>query len=193
MDDDEISALLTPGQRDYLRGESDIEKGSANERAIRNRIRNRLRQSIRDLAIINEYLETRDLEQAFDLIDLLEMSAPVTLLLDINSRVKQNQSNTDRGDIPSEEAIDGFESIYSSGLRGLYIKRGYEVEEITVDIEIELGDDINEIAGKDLSEISKRQIIQLYEAGEISSQVFFDALGLDAEDLSVEPEKDESN
>lgn len=191
MSDDEISALLTPGQRDYLRGESDIETGSANERAMRNRIRNRLRQSVADLGLINKHLETRDLEQTFDLIDLLKLSPQLTLLLDIDSRIKGNYSSADSEALPSEDEIDGFETLYSSALRGLYIKRGYEVEKITVDIEVELGDDIDEIAKRHLSELSDREIIQLHEANKISSRQFFDALGLDADELDLEPNEEE--
>ena len=191
MSDEEISALLTPGQRDYLRGESDIEPGSANERAVRNRIRNRLRQSISDLAIINEHLEPRDLEQAFDLIDLIDFSVPISLLLDIYSRVKLDQVDENRGTVPSDEAIDGFEAIYAGALRDLYIKRGYAVEEISVDIDVELGENIDEVAETELSQLPNRQIIQLFEAGEIDRYEFIDALESEEDEMGFEPDTDE--
>lgn len=191
MSDEELSALLTPGQRDYLQGESDIEPSSANERAVRNRIRNRLRQSISDLSIINEHLEPRDLEQAFDLVDLMEFSAPIALLLDIHSRVKLDQVDESKGAVPNDEAIDGFEAIYAGALRDLYIKRGHAVEEISVDIGVKLGDDFDEIDETELSQLPNRQIIQLFEAGEIDRYEFITALESEEDEMSFEPDGDE--
>lgn len=62
----DISALLTPRQRDYLQGkDTEIESGSAQERTTRSRIRERLSRSLADMYIVNKGMEDRDLKQVF--------------------------------------------------------------------------------------------------------------------------------
>lgn len=188
---DDISALLTPGQREYLLGDSDIESGSANERATRGRIRSRLTQAIGDLAILNANLESRDVEQAFEPIDFNDIAPAIALILDGFSRVSKYQHGAGERDIPDDEVTDMFTDFYASALKEMYVKRGIEVEDITVDIDIELGDSLDQIASKDLSEISEKQLIQLLESGEINKYEFIDTLMMDSASMDFDLDEDD--
>jgi hypothetical protein len=55
--------MLTSSQREYIIGESDVEKGSQRERTIRSRIRERLVNGINDLDLALWGLDKRDLGQ----------------------------------------------------------------------------------------------------------------------------------
>lgn len=58
--------ILNERERQYLRGETDIEPKSADERAIRSSIRQHLRDSILDFVLVFEELEERDAAQLFE-------------------------------------------------------------------------------------------------------------------------------
>lgn len=58
--------ILNERERQYLRGEMDIEPKSANERAIRSSIRQHLRDSVLDFNLIFDELEERDASQLFE-------------------------------------------------------------------------------------------------------------------------------
>jgi hypothetical protein len=61
--------MLTETQRDYLKGELDIESGSQRERTIRSRIRERVYNSLGDLLTLRHNLESRDIEQISERIE----------------------------------------------------------------------------------------------------------------------------
>jgi len=58
--------VLSPADREYLLGESDLEDQSHGERRRRGFIRERLLHAILDFRLIFEYLEQRDIVQVFD-------------------------------------------------------------------------------------------------------------------------------
>lgn len=62
---DRPRGILTPHEREYLSGESEIEEGSQQERSIRQSIRNHVIHSILDFSIIRANLEDRDREMVF--------------------------------------------------------------------------------------------------------------------------------
>lgn len=62
-DDPRPGAVLTPQQRDYLRG--NIDKSGDTDRAFRYKIRQRLRAAIHDLALIYDHLSTDELRTTF--------------------------------------------------------------------------------------------------------------------------------
>jgi hypothetical protein len=63
--DSQVSAILTPDQREYLR-DKPTEISKANERVKRGRIRERIKAGIGDFEIVFNHLETRDREQLTD-------------------------------------------------------------------------------------------------------------------------------
>mgnify|MGYP007008814423 CR=1 FL=1 len=191
MEYKDISALLTPGQRDYLLGNSDIDAGSANERATRARIRDRLTQGVGDLAILQANLESRDVEQAFDPIDFNDVEPALALILDGVSRVSKYQHGTSDGQDPDDEVKDMFAAFYAGALKSMYVKRGIEVENITVDVDIELGSNLGEISKDNLSEMPSKRLIQLLEAGEIDRYEFIEALESVEDELEFESGEDE--
>lgn len=191
MEYKDISALLTPGQRDYLLGNSDIDAGSANERATRARIRDRLTQGVGDLAILQANLESRDVEQAFDPIDFNDIEPALALILDGVSRVSKYQHGTSEGQLPDDEVKDMFAAFYAGALKSMYVKRGIEVKNITVDIDIKLGSNLTDISKDNLSEMSSKRLIQLLETGEIDRYEFIEALEAEEDDLDLESDGDE--
>lgn len=60
------SGILTGDQRQYLRGQSEIEPGSSRERNMRRRIRQRVRNAVLDFGILNRHLDQEDLAQALE-------------------------------------------------------------------------------------------------------------------------------
>lgn len=69
-DDRTTGAILTPGQRDWLRGEhDDIEPGDDAARTLRHRIRQRVQAGIGDLSLLLWHLEDRDREKIFEGLD----------------------------------------------------------------------------------------------------------------------------
>lgn len=193
MEQNNISSLLTPGQRAYLWGSSDIDSGSANERATRARIRNRLTQGIWDLAILQENLEARDVEQAFDSVDFNDIAPAMALMLDGTTRVSEYEHPSSDEQSSDDDIKNMFEQFYTNALRGMYINRGIVVERITVDIDIELGSNFDEVANDDLSELPKEQLAQLLGAGEINSDEFIEALETNKNNSSIEADGDDPN
>lgn len=60
------SSLLTEAQREYLRGDAEIEPGSAHERAMRSRIRKRLAKGFLDFRLVFDYLSEHDRDALLD-------------------------------------------------------------------------------------------------------------------------------
>jgi hypothetical protein len=204
-DYDRGSAALTPAQREYLRGESDIENNSSRERAIRARLRERLRYSILDLALVQNSIEPDDLEGAFEdpeltednyqnIIHIFNQAASVfALMFDGLSRNSKYAHATTSDTEVDERMIEMFESYVSDGLEKMYNKRGLNVEGIDVAIEVDLGDSLTELAEHDLSTLSRDELDQLLYAGEITFDEYTNALeqvlGTEIKQATIEPDK----
>jgi hypothetical protein len=171
---EEISALLTVKQREYLRGESEIEEKSAQERSVRSRIRKRLIQTISDLSLLQTTLEPRDVEKAFDTFDLFNwVSDALALIFDGLARASTRPSGTNADD---EETIEMFEHFVEGSMERLYISRGVEVDNVEVTIDITFGRNIEEIADRDLVDIPFDDLTLLLESGKIGHKEYLSAV-----------------
>lgn len=192
---DDTQGILTGTQRAYLRGESQIERGSSHERAIRSRIRTRLYNSIFDLALLQASLEPRDIEQAFKKNDgSFQAATPRTtrgesekdhprifnqfgkvlgLFFDGTARAsKYRDSDIGYDEVDTEEIIEMFEDIVEDGVTKMFLRRGVTVNDVFVNIGVELGPRLTDVSTDDLSNFSEHELKQLLETGTISPEKY---------------------
>lgn len=175
---DRDTALLTKKQREYLRGESDIEPSSSYERAMRSRIRDRLYNSIWDLDIIWGSLEPRDIEHTFDRGEVFnDAGSAFAVLFDGLSRASRYEE-IHPGEESSledfDDTIDMFSHYVEQAMEAVYVRRGFNVKNVDVDIDIEFGEDLSKITDRDFDELSREELYDLVRAGEISLEEFQD-------------------
>lgn len=165
---DEISALLTQGQREYLKGESDIEPGTSRERAIRARIRKRLVRSVEDLALIHDHVEQRDIEKAFSDFDTHKYDIPASsLLLQGSLLIGASDGFVDPHQPTRESNIRITESIMKWILQEYYIRHEKRIKDIDIDINIEFGEDLEELNIEDVKKLSLHELTSLVRNGKV--------------------------
>lgn len=170
---DRGSALLTRKQREYLLGMSDIEPKSAEERAIRNRLRKRLYNTLLDLEVLNGELEGRDLEKVFEEPDLFNSIGHIfALFFDGVARASVHNHPSEGYERPSDSVLEMYAGFVESGITNLYVQRGFDVEDISVSIELELGTNVGDIKNKELNSLSLDERILLFQSGDISREEF---------------------
>jgi hypothetical protein len=186
MSDERETALLTPAQRKYLRGNSDIEKKSSHERAVRARIRNRVRNSVFDLALLHNTIEDRDLKKAFtddnsgktlgDWLHVLNHVSDSLALVFDGTALTSKYDYTATGEPPSDEILAMLSDFIEPALESVYVKRGENVKQVDVDIDIEFGDSLSNISNEKLTSLSEETLHQLVQSGEISREQWIKAL-----------------
>lgn len=159
MDRDRDRGILTPTDREFLLGESEIESKSQSERNARARIRKRLRNAVLDFPILLEHLEDRDLKQVFD-PDVLWHEIDVAIPAGIGLLY-----------LDDEEV---FETRVLHGIKSAEIRKGYDAD-VTVDIEVDRELSIDRLAERvaeagDETDVTVRQLNVLLEAGEIDPE-----------------------
>lgn len=168
------NSLLTAAQREYLRGESNIEARSAHERNMRTRIRSRLRSSFADFPLLRE-LEDRDRKEVFrppEDAEPFDINPTVGALPDAIAFFYLGVSDqyTD-----AEEVEREFSYIVRNGIRGAVARQGWTVENVTVNIEVERGAPLP--AGEEpLSQMDGDVLQQLLTAGQITREDFADEI-----------------
>lgn len=167
------SALLTPRQREYLRGELDIKPRA--ERALRQRIRERLQATVFDVQLINQNLSLNDLDVAFESPEDIPQSAidsqlpTFVTLLYLLRRIDETRAPHDGWHL---------EQIVESGIiRAL--RRNGTTGGAEVSIRVDRGEPLAELATGDLSELSADTLTDLLIAKEISKQEFTAAVDFD--------------
>jgi len=177
--DDRPSALLTPRQRDALRGESDLsERG---ERAARARIRKRLHASIFDLQLITSTLPLKDLDKALSEPEEYESkpgSSPplknalftLPALMYLSNRHSEPTANGQP---------DGWQTALTveHGIELALTRMGVGYDSIDVEIQVERAESLEELAEGDLASYSPDRLTQLHRAGVIDSDQFAQAWG----------------
>ena len=91
--------ILTQSDREYLRGESDLEPKSHGERVARERIRKRIANSIIDLEVVGSHLQRRDWNQLVDSLDEDEIKRAITVLEAMAALKETRSILSDRGPI----------------------------------------------------------------------------------------------
>lgn len=175
-EDSTPSSLLTPRQREILRGERDI--GDRGKRAARARIRERIRAGVLDATLILESSEipTKDIQTALEIRDLPEKTPPENVgdlsieagisdtigLLYLANIIKEELAYTEKGGltpgnldetpIPSDSLINQlhegwyFERRIEKGLTHALHQSGTLVDGVDVTIDITRGERFEEAA-----------------------------------------------
>jgi hypothetical protein len=175
--DDRPSALLTPRQRDALRGESDL--SARGERAARARIRDRLQASIFDLQLIASTLPLEDLDTALSEPDQYESNPdtqpPLTNALPtLPEIVYLRYRDTAHA---AEGQHDGWQTAVAveRGIESALTRMGIGYDSIDVDIHVERAENLEELADGDLASYSPDRLTQLHRAGLIDGDQFSQA------------------
>ena len=137
-EDDRPRGVLTPIDREYLRGVSAVEPGSSHERNVRGRIRERSKNGLLDGDLLFARLESRDRQRIFESADDLQFS-------------RSAQKNTERvSDVDSPPLVEGicgwigliylekeadFSSLIEKAIEDVHTKRGW-LAEAEIDIEV---------------------------------------------------------
>lgn len=124
---DQSGGLLTPPQREYLRGSADIESDSTHERVTRSRIRDRLYAAFTlDFDLLGESLRADDRDQVLENLDvgvaggLIEMVAWVHQVADsvglesegvLQEGLERGENRLGNGDITVEVEIDMYQGL----------------------------------------------------------------------------------
>jgi len=191
--------MLTNTQRQYLVGDLDVESGSQRERTIRSRIRDRVANTIFDLIIFHRHGEKRDIEQVSKKANLgtSEAGGIIGLFLRFNANIspflKNNDIDSDSNIKPdpfvnqtapnelgletdqeeAEELLDLIENIINRSINQTYRAQGHDIENLSVDMEITLGDDLDSLAEQDLESLDERSLMLLYQENKISKDEFY--------------------
>lgn len=201
----DISALLTPKQRDYLqtryrrRGnipeEPLIEPGSAEERTIRSRIRDRFARSLADFTILSNHLEYRDLKQVFErpyawgainnVLEVIITGDFETTPPDEFRASRSEYSDTEALEIRLERALEHYYNIKVKQGKGTNdYRNGGKSIKIDVSINTSEGRTAKEIAAeierndKKLESITNEELDTLYEAGFIDRDEYMQLRGV---------------
>jgi len=128
-EDDDIGAVLTPRQRDYLKGEEDDLSDGAG-RALKARMRKRIRASLEDFYLLDATLSETERDKILDVEsarrdDLLDgMVSAISLFYEIHEREKLDFEDT------VSRAVG---HVYSRGLRS---PDPQVVEDVTLNIDL---------------------------------------------------------
>ena len=170
-------AVLTPSQREYLRGESDIESQTDRERMTRARIRERIRAAIADFSLLLEATDPDELHQALDLIEQKEAHLEegvagglidgVAFMFAANAAAYRGNEITDS---------DMYGPLIAEGIRRACRHADIAVDRVGVDIEIEGVAPLEEFDIADLADMPLSALRQRYLAGLISEEQFDRAL-----------------
>lgn len=186
MSKDRETALLTPAQRKYLHGDSDIKKKSSHERAVRSRIRNRVRNGVFDLALLHHYIETRDLKMAFDddnsgkppeeMRHILNNTSSAIALIFDGVILSSGYEYTPVGESPDNDIHTMLSEFIETAIENIYVNRGENVEDVNVTIDTEFGTPLSETPTDDLTSLSGETLDRLFRAGEITKRQWITAL-----------------
>lgn len=168
--DDQTGGLLTPPQREYLRGDSDIKSESTHERVTRSRLRDRIYATLSiDFALLGKSLRKDDREQVLDQLDvdvtpsLIEMVAWIhqaaeTLGLDskrvLEEGIERGEARLGNEDVTVEVEIEfhsGVEHLQERFESGDPTLTGSELARLQLETSIGV-DEIGEYYGKTLEQ-----------------------------------------
>lgn len=175
------AALLTKAQRAYLRGERTDYSPSA-ERDVRQRIRTRLRASVSDISLIIKEMELKEIKKAVER-DGSDWSNLVALVVVANEYLPEYGTGVQGSDPPQEP-----ESTIRSGITTGLHRLGYTWKEVVV--KIDRGDPLEELAEKDLADLSLDEIDHLLTAGLITRE---ERAKEELRRLKMDPEAEENH
>lgn len=179
---DPPASVLTGKQRQYLRGEHD----PANESHFRTRIRERLQASVYDYDLILGSFRVEDIRDAFeapegtiDNGDTLDDPAPE--LKPFSTAMPSLFA------VPYIDIYDGerssqgqplgwqFEIYLEQGIKRALNRLGMSYEAVDVDVSVEVGDSLDDLAEGDLRDLDSTTLSELHQWGVISAEEFVEA------------------
>jgi hypothetical protein len=127
-EEERASALLTPSQREFLRGEKE-EIGDRAKRANRSQIRQRIKHSLVDLHLLNEQLAERDLEQVSESFEVVPLKAAISESVAFLYRIAG--SHPEKLD-PGRAINEGIEKALKQEVESLYQRLAEGDESLTL-------------------------------------------------------------
>lgn len=182
-------SILTPSQREFLREQDDDERSEASARMTRKRIRNRLGLASIDLATILRKFPDKDLDKAFsepvyteymrhdpkknisDALGVLYLGSVATEdgqgirgLSSVRTEKKFKQSPLMR--------TQSFENRAAKGIKDALTRRGVDIKNISVSVDIEIEGELASVEERNLYDIPDSDLKRLRLAGEISEKEY---------------------
>lgn len=176
------ASVLTPAQRRYLARENGgaeypngEEPSPAAKRAMRTRIRERLQTALLDFSHILEYADPDDISESFTPLDEFKEE---TVIDRVGSAVPGVIGVLYLGGLETEmKGVEvgqnegwHFEGTVEAGIERALNRVGVSVRNVSVNIDIDRGEDLDDLAEGDLSELSPRELRQLLLAEKITSE-----------------------
>lgn len=189
---DEQGALLTPSQRAYLTGDSEVEPESNNARAVESRIRTRLRWGMYDFILLLGHLSPEERAKVFaekggneneegllgtnpirnTIIDALGFFYLATSDLDGFWAQRDRWREMNKHDAAAEK----FAAFIQAGITRAFTIEGENVENVDVNINIEPGESLSDLADGSLDELPENTLHQMLDAEEITPREYGEAM-----------------
>lgn len=159
---DKTGSVLTNTQRQFLRGESDVEETGARARALRARIRQRIRAGLEDFQLLFQKLPRDDRRQVFESIP------PKDQREWISSMIAFAFSETDSGE---------FAELIENSILQALSNKGYPEAEVDLFLDI------------DREPVWLEDVVQMVERGEKLDRKAIARLVFHKEELTEEQEE----
>jgi len=171
--------ILNERQREYLRGDSDIEPKSATERKIRQSIRQQLRDAILDFPVLLEHMEKRDLEGG-----VFDPGPELKSLHDSDeSEIPYDHFSYDEVSAAIPDAVgvlylddpEVFETRVINGVSAAERRHGWDAHvDVNIDVERKSIDDLaKKVAAEGINtDATVRDLNVLLAAGEVAPELY---------------------
>lgn len=173
--------ILNKRERNYFRrrgtDEAEIESQSPEERGIRQSIREHTRNAWLDFQILFDHLEERDREQLFPDDERTAGEYADEQSYQITGATTAAFAFLIQND-PTTAGFDaaGLSNRLEKAVKQALVTDGRSVENVTVDIDVEYGERLDELKERALTDLSDETLSQLHAAGELSQEEYFDVM-----------------
>jgi hypothetical protein len=177
-DSDPPASVLTTAQREYLLGQRALEGGG--ERAVKRRIRQRIEYALVDLLLLADVCPDKELEKVRP--DTGERTLPTQALAAFLYRMQPENAGIAEDFIESQTPSDRdrraawVESDVSRGIESMIQKWEGVDADVETSITVERGEDLETLADRNLSELSRDQLDTLLYTGEIGTKEYGEAI-----------------
>lgn len=174
-DDDTPGAVLTPSQREYLRGDRSYDERSY-ERTVRSRIRERIRVAMFDFSLLLEHISQEELQKSVGLLERREehkaglsagLQDGLAFLYAANVAADPGKNVADP---------DSYTLLTQGAIQRACRHAGLAVDELAVEISIEGVAPLEEFDDEDLAKMPIASLRSRYFAGLIDEEDFDQAI-----------------
>lgn len=175
--DDPPAAVLTPTQREYLRGERSPDEAS--ERAMQSRIRKRIRAGLSDFSLLVRTYPDEELRKIYsddeNRVEPLEWLVGFLYFAQPESGMIAEDVFEDRDATTRDRRAAWLESTVKRGVKkAIEHREGIEAD-VDVSITVDRGEDLESLAEGDLSQLSRDQLDTLLQTRAISGEEYAEA------------------